>query len=95
MRRDAGESEPDDGVQQRNGKCILQREDGAGERRAGGDGPAGVGADGLGAAETSYLPYGEEEGNPTTADGIEKFGTYFRDSTSLHQDYADQRYYNP
>ena len=50
---------------------------------------------GLGAGETSYLPYGEEEGSPTTADGIEKFGTYFRDSTSLHQDYADQRYYNP
>jgi RHS repeat-associated protein len=37
----------------------------------------------------SYFPYGEERG--TSADGREKFGTYFRDSGG--QDYADQRYY--
>src|SRR6202040_4070459 len=39
----------------------------------------------------SYYPYGEEK--TATADGREKFGTYFRDSTT--QDYADQRYYAP
>src|SRR5271169_6064063 len=37
----------------------------------------------------SYYPYGEER--TSTADGREKFGTYFRDTTG--QDYADQRYY--
>jgi len=37
----------------------------------------------------SYYPYGEEK--TSTADGREKFGTYFRDSGT--QDYADQRYY--
>ena len=37
----------------------------------------------------SYYPYGEER--TSTADGREKFGTYFRDATT--QDYADQRYY--
>jgi len=39
---------------------------------------------------TYYYPYGEEVS--PTANGVEKFGTYFRDSfTTL--DYADQRYY--
>ena len=38
----------------------------------------------------SYLPYGQER--TSTADGREKFGTYFRDGQG--QDYADQRYYN-
>jgi len=37
----------------------------------------------------NYYPYGEERG--TTANGREKFGTYFRDQNGL--DYADQRYY--
>jgi RHS repeat-associated protein len=41
----------------------------------------------------TYLPYGTEQ--TPTADGRVKFGTYFRDSTSPAQDYADQRYYNP
>jgi RHS repeat-associated protein len=36
-----------------------------------------------------YYPYGEER--TSTADGREKFGTYFRDNPT--QDYADQRYY--
>jgi RHS repeat-associated protein len=40
----------------------------------------------------AYLPYGQERGNPTTPDGREKFGTYWRDST-MGVDYADQRYY--
>jgi RHS repeat-associated protein len=43
----------------------------------------------------SYYPYGQErpQGNGlTTADGRDKFGTYFRDG--IGQDYADQRYYN-
>jgi RHS repeat-associated protein len=38
----------------------------------------------------SYYPYGQER--TSTADGREKFGTYFRDGPG--QDYADQRYYN-
>jgi RHS repeat-associated protein len=38
----------------------------------------------------SYFPYGEEQ--TSTANGIEKFGTYFRDAVG--QDYAQQRYYN-
>ena len=38
----------------------------------------------------NYYPYGEERG--TTANGREKFGTYFRDASGL--DYADQRYYD-
>ena len=38
----------------------------------------------------NYYPYGEEPG--TTANGREKFGTYFRDANGL--DYADQRYYD-
>ena len=38
----------------------------------------------------SYYPYGEERGS--SADGREKFGTYFRDLAG--QDYADQRYYD-
>ena len=38
----------------------------------------------------SYFPYGEER--TVTADGTEKFGTYFRDGVG--QDYAEQRYYN-
>lgn len=37
-----------------------------------------------------YLPYGEE--SSATANGTEKFGTYFRDSFT-GMDYADQRYY--
>jgi RHS repeat-associated protein len=37
----------------------------------------------------NYFPYGEER--TSTADGREKFGTYFRDSGGV--DYADQRYY--
>jgi RHS repeat-associated protein len=37
----------------------------------------------------SYFPYGEER--TSTADGREKFGTYFRDPGGV--DYADQRYY--
>lgn len=36
-----------------------------------------------------YYPYGEER--TPTADGREKFGTYFRDPDGV--DYADQRYY--
>src|ERR1017187_9957814 len=40
----------------------------------------------------SYFPYGEER--TTTADGREKFGTYFRDpAANGGLDYADQRYY--
>jgi RHS repeat-associated protein len=39
----------------------------------------------------NYYPYGAERG--TTANGREKFGTYFRDSDGM--DYADQRYYSP
>src|SRR5207244_6033464 len=39
----------------------------------------------------TYYPYGEEK--PTaTAQGREKFGTYFRDGTGL--DYAYQRFYS-
>jgi len=38
----------------------------------------------------NYYPYGEEK--TSTADGRERFGSYFRDSTG--QDYADQRYYS-
>jgi RHS repeat-associated protein len=38
----------------------------------------------------SYYPYGQER--TSTADGREKFATYFRDGAG--QDYADQRYYN-
>jgi RHS repeat-associated protein/uncharacterized repeat protein (TIGR01451 family) len=37
----------------------------------------------------NYFPYGEER--TSTADGREKFGTYFRDPAGV--DYADQRYY--
>jgi RHS repeat-associated protein len=37
-----------------------------------------------------YYPYGEEKGT-ATANGIEKFATYFRDTSGT--DYADQRYY--
>ena len=37
----------------------------------------------------TYFPYGEERSS--TADGREKFGTYFRDGVAA--DYADQRYY--
>ena len=37
----------------------------------------------------SYFPYGEER--TSTADGREKFGTYYRDGAGI--DYADQRYY--
>jgi RHS repeat-associated protein len=40
--------------------------------------------------QMSYWPYGGER--TSTADGIEKFGTYFRDMPG--QDYADQRYFN-
>jgi RHS repeat-associated protein len=38
----------------------------------------------------AYYPYGEER--TTNANGLDKFGTYFRDAVG--QDYADQRYYN-
>jgi RHS repeat-associated protein len=37
----------------------------------------------------AYYPYGEER--TSTANGLDKFGTYFRDAVG--QDYADQRYY--
>ena len=37
----------------------------------------------------NYFPYGQER--TTTADGREKFATYFRDGVG--QDYAEQRYY--
>ena len=37
----------------------------------------------------AYFPYGEER--TSTADGRDKFGTYFRDGAG--QDYADQRYF--
>jgi RHS repeat-associated protein len=37
-----------------------------------------------------YYPYGEERSS--TADGRDKFATYFRDTVG--QDYAEQRYYN-
>jgi RHS repeat-associated protein len=41
----------------------------------------------------SYFPYGEER--TATADGREKFGTYFRDpAANGGLDYADQRYYS-
>jgi RHS repeat-associated protein len=43
----------------------------------------------------SYYPYGQERpqsNGQTTADGRDKFATYFRDGVG--QDYADQRYYN-
>ncbi len=41
----------------------------------------------------NYFPYGEER--TSTADGREKFGTYFRDSVANGGlDYADQRYYS-
>jgi RHS repeat-associated protein len=40
--------------------------------------------------QMSYFPYGEER--TVTADGVDKFGTYFRDGPG--QDYAQQRYYN-
>ncbi len=64
-----------------------------------------VGTDRLGSVRTafpnwnlthiSYYPYGQERAQSngqTTADGTEKFATYFRDWSG--QDYADQRYYN-
>jgi RHS repeat-associated protein len=38
----------------------------------------------------AYYPFGQER--TFTADGRDKFGTYFRDAPG--QDYADQRYYN-
>jgi RHS repeat-associated protein len=38
----------------------------------------------------AYYPYGEER--TSTANGLDKFATYFRDAAG--QDYADQRYYN-
>jgi len=38
----------------------------------------------------AYLPYGEEQNNPPTADGYTKFATYWRDSTLDSQDYARQ-----
>jgi RHS repeat-associated protein len=38
----------------------------------------------------SYFPYGEER--TVTPDGVDKFGTYFRDGPG--QDYAQQRYYS-
>lgn len=41
-------------------------------------------------APTAYYPYGQER--TSTPDGVDKFGTYFRDAPG--QDYADQRYYN-
>ena len=37
----------------------------------------------------AYFPWGQER--TSTADGADKFGTYFRDMPG--QDYADQRYY--
>jgi len=40
--------------------------------------------------QMSYFPYGEER--TSTPDGVDKFGTYFRDGPG--QDYAQQRYYN-
>jgi RHS repeat-associated protein len=43
----------------------------------------------------AYYPYGQER--TSTADGREKFGTYFRDGTGVGgfgHDYADQRYYD-
>jgi len=40
--------------------------------------------------QMSYFPYGEER--TSTAEGTEKFGTYFSDAVG--QDYAQQRYYN-
>ncbi|MGD0497692.1 MAG: RHS repeat-associated core domain-containing protein [Bryobacteraceae bacterium] len=42
----------------------------------------------------SYYPYGEEK-QPLAPDGMEKFGTYVRDSSLSGQDYAGQRYYSP
>ena len=47
---------------------------------------------GIGGWQMKYWPYGEEEGNPTTADNQDKFATYYRDWPG--QDYADQRYYD-
>ena len=44
--------------------------------------------------QMSYYPWGEEK-TPVTTDGVQKFGTYTRDSTLAGQDYADQRYYSP
>jgi RHS repeat-associated protein len=45
-------------------------------------------------ATASYYPYGEEK-QPLAPDGMEKFGTYVRDSSLSGQDYAGQRYYSP
>jgi RHS repeat-associated protein len=45
-------------------------------------------------ATASYYPYGEEK-QPLAPDGMEKFGTYVRDSSLSGQDYARQRYYSP
>jgi RHS repeat-associated protein len=45
---------------------------------------------GNGYTQMSYFPYGEER--TVTPDGVDKFGTYFRDGPG--QDYAQQRYYN-
>jgi RHS repeat-associated protein len=45
-------------------------------------------------ATSSYYPYGEEK-QPLAPDGMEKFGTYVRDSSLSGQDYARQRYYSP
>src|SRR6185437_8795323 len=43
----------------------------------------------------AYLPYGQERTAPKTSDTREKFGTYFRDDSSLTGlDYANQRYYS-
>ena len=44
-----------------------------------------------GGAVKSYFPYGEER--TSTANGADKFGTYYRDNSGL--DYAQQRYYVP
>jgi RHS repeat-associated protein len=51
-----------------------------------------VGLDRLGSVASGfkYYPYGEEK--QTSAQGTEKFATYYRDATGL--DYADQRYYS-
>jgi RHS repeat-associated protein len=47
-----------------------------------------------GAGQFRYLPYGEEHDGQWTADGRDKFGTYFRDAGTGF-DYADQRYHWP
>jgi RHS repeat-associated protein len=85
-----------------NSNCVLQTTNLYLGRKLIAVNGQGVATDRLGSVRgtvngprVSYFPYGQERAQSngqTTADGAEKFGTYFRDSVG--QDYADQRYYN-